>query len=276
MVSEAKHPIKKWMISPKKKLGQNFLIDTNIIKKMIDAVNVKPNDTVLEIGPGTGILTRELTKAAKKVFAIELDEDLISALKENLKDFGNVILINGDVRQFNERQIKPPYKIAANLPFYLTAPIIRKFLESENPPKELTLIVQKEVAQRITAKPPQMSLLAVSVQFYAAAKIVSYISRNCFWPSPKVDSAILKITPKNQLLKKRLAEEFFKIAKAGFSHPRKQLVNNFSSSFFSKNNRGKGRKKIETWFKKCRLDPAQRAETLTVDDWINLARTNPL
>ena len=276
MITAAKYLPKKGIIFPKKKLGQNFLTDANIVRKVIAAANLKPNDTVLEIGPGTGILTCELAKTAKKVVAVEFDQDLIGALKESLKDFGNVILISGDIRRFDERKIESGYKIAANLPFYLTAPIIRKFLESENPPKELTLIVQKEVAQRIIAKPPQMSLLAVSVQFYAKPKIVSYISKNCFWPSPKVDSAILKITPKIQTSEKKLAEVFFKIAKAGFSHPRKQLINNLSNSFFSKDNREGGRKKIETWFKKCCLDPAQRAETLTVGDWINLAKTNPL
>ncbi|MEK7503426.1 MAG: rRNA adenine dimethyltransferase family protein, partial [Patescibacteria group bacterium] len=160
------------------------------------------------------------------------------------------------------------YKVVGNLPFYLTAPVIRMFLEmKEVRPLSLTLVVQKEVAQRICAQPPKMSILANSVQFYADAEIVSYISKNSFWPQPKVDAAIIKIIPNPQLAGSFLANDedlFFKIMKAGFSQPRKQLANNLS----------KGLKidKIETgeWLTKNNIKPEQRAETLNLSDWINL------
>ena len=151
----------------------------------------------------------------------------------------------------------------ANLPFYITAPVIRKFLESKNPPKEMVLIIQKEVAQRICAKPPKMSILAVSVQFHANVKIISYISKKSFRPSPKVDSAIIKITP-YQKYKKVNSKQFFKIVKAGFSHPRKQLTNNLANGLKL------NKQKINNLLLKNGIKPKQRAETLFVNDWINL------
>jgi len=151
------------------------------------------------------------------------------------------------------------------LPFYLTAPVIRKFLEAENPPKEMIFMVQKEVGQRICAKPPKMSILAVSVQIYAKPEIVSYISKNSFWPQPKVDSVIIKIlNVKSQVLNREL---FFRVVKAGFSHPRKQLVNNLSTELEM------GKEKVKNWLLENEIEPQQRAETLEVKDWINLTKT---
>ena len=167
-------------IKPIKHLGQNFLIDKNTVRKVIKTADLKPEDIILEIGPGLGALTQELAKKAKKIIAVEKDARMCQALKEQLKDFDNIEIINQDILKFEiiklfknlKFKIKN-YKIVANLPFYITAPVIRKFLESENPPQEMVLIIQKEVAQRISAQPPKMSILAVSVQFYAEAKIIS-------------------------------------------------------------------------------------------------------
>jgi 16S rRNA (adenine1518-N6/adenine1519-N6)-dimethyltransferase len=160
----------------------------------------------------------------------------------------------------------------ANLPFYLTAPVIRKFLESDCQPKEMILMVQKEVGQRICAKPPDMNLLAVSVQFYAEPKIISYISKKSFWPQPKVDSAIIKITPLGlseistivRLLDRDL---FFRIVKAGFSQPRKQILNNLSKKLKL------NKEEVKSWLLKNNIQPGQRAETLTIKDWINLTKS---
>lgn len=167
------------------------------------------------------------------------------------------------------------YKVVANLPFYVVSPIMRKFLESDNPPKEMILGVQKEVGQRICATPPEMSLLAVSVQFYAEPKIISYISKKSFWPQPKVDSVIIKI--KLNLIQKthdrsffaqiENRDLFFKIVRAGFSQPRKQLINNLSQKL------NLDRQKIEKWLFKNRIRPVQRAETLTIEDWLNLSKS---
>jgi 16S rRNA (adenine1518-N6/adenine1519-N6)-dimethyltransferase len=246
-----------------KKLGQNFLADKNVLQKIIDSSNIVPDDIIIEVGPGLGTLTRELAMRAKKVVAIEKDRNMIEILEETLNDFKNIEIIQGDaLKIFSDF---PNYKVIANIPYYLTSPLIRKFLESKNPPKEMVLMLQKEVAQRICAVPPKMSLLSVSVQFYATAKIVLNVSKNSFWPAPKVDSAVIKIIPK--LGKPSMpAEQFFKIVKAGFLHPRKQLAGNLSKGLkLSKEN-------TEKWLQQNNINPKQRAETLSIDDWLNLAK----
>ena len=260
----------KPIVIPKKRLGQNFLTDRNAILKMVGASGVNQNDTVLEIGPGTGSLTRELAKIAKKVVAVEIDPEMTGLLKGNLAGFTNVEVIRADILEFDEKKLCPRYKVVANVPFYLTAPAIRKFLESDNPPVDLTLIVQKEVAWRIAAKPGDMSILAVSVQLYAEPRVIRVISRNCFWPIPNVDSAILKITPKKERLEKQFVSSFFEIAKAGFSQPRKQLINNFSKNL--RPHGGWSREETESWLKNSKVESKQRAETLSVDQWISLTK----
>jgi 16S rRNA (adenine1518-N6/adenine1519-N6)-dimethyltransferase len=230
-----KDTLKDYNLKPSKALGQNFLVDQNILEKIIKAAEVSPDDTVLEIGPGTGILTKELSKYARKVIAVEKDRKIMGLLEENLKDCKNVELINADILKADIQGLAlGTYKVVANLPYYITSPIIRKFLENppvNGQPELMVLMVQKEVGQRICAAPPNMNLLAVSVQFYAQPEIVSWVSKNSFWPKPKVDSAIIKITPRidtdNELINTDL---FFKIVKAGFVQPRKQLLNNLSKS----------------------------------------------
>jgi 16S rRNA (adenine1518-N6/adenine1519-N6)-dimethyltransferase len=257
--------LQKYKTKPIKRFGQNFLIDNSAIKKTIEAAELKSGDVILEIGPGPGVLTQELAKIAKNVIAIEKDIKMVEILKETLKELSNIEIVQGDALKMDIIHISSPYKVIGNLPFYLTAPIIRKFLEADNPPKEMTLIVQKEVGQRICAKPPKMSILAVSVQVYGKPKIISYISKKSFWPSPKVDSAIIKISEidSSRGINRDL---FFKIVKAGFSQPRKQLINNLSKGF------GLEREKTEKWLLDNRIKPSQRAETLSVDDWLNLLK----
>src|SRR3989339_1355910 len=239
-----KEILSKYSARPSKGLGQNFLIDKKVLKKIIGAADLNKNDVVLEVGPGIGTLTQELAKNAKKVIAVEKDKIMIKILGETLKDYKNIEIINGDILRIlnfkfsilNQNLISQfsNYKVVSNIPYYLTSPLIRKFLESDNKPSEIILMVQKEVAQRICSKPPDMSLLAVSVQFYADVKIISYVSKNCFWPSPKVDSAIIKITPGGPTSReaggRTSPDLFFKIVKAGFSQPRKQLAGNFSKT----------------------------------------------
>jgi len=262
-------------IKPLKRLGQNFLIDKNVVKKVIKAAELHSKDIVLEIGPGIGALTKEIAKKAGKVTAVEKDPRMVETLRENLKGFKDIEIINKDILKYNF-QFSKKYKIVANLPFYITAPVTRKFLESKYPPEEMVLIVQKEVAQRICSRPPKMNILAVSVQFYAKPKIISYISKKSFWPSPKVDSAIIKITPHTNCAKLGLAQnkdKFFKIVKAGFSHPRKQLANNLINELaMSLPNRLKlNKQEVNDLLLKSGIKPSQRAETLTIQDWINLS-----
>jgi len=260
-----------------KGLGQNFLIDQHILDKIIEAADIKPDDVVLEVGPGLGTLTQRLAQKAKQVVAVEKDETMIKILEETLKDYNNVEVLRGDIL---EQDFKLPknYKVVANIPYYITAPLIRALLENENQPSEIVLMLQKEVAQRICSKPPSMSLLAVSVQFYAEPKIVSYVSKNCFWPAPKIDSAIIKIVPfgAGQGRAKISANEFFKVVKAGFIQPRKQLVNNLTTLKFVDGVKLDNlivRQQISSWLLKNSIKPNQRAETLSVSDWINLTKS---
>ena len=272
---------KKYKIHLSKKLGQNFLINKGAVKRVIEAANLQPDDIVLEIGPGTGILTKELAKRIKKVIAVEKDPNLARILNNELriKNIKNVEIVQEDILKFqiansklqtNSKLQNPNYKIVANLPFYLTAPVIRKFLESTGGrPLQMALVVQKEVGQRICAKPPDMNLLAVSIQFYAKPEIISYISKKSFWPSLKVDSAIIKIVPHQFRVQvsRQFREQFFRIVKAGFSQPRKQLINNLSRGLKI------DKEEIKAWLLKNNIQPTQRAETLSVEDWIKLTKS---
>ena len=277
-----KELLAKYGVKPNKILGQNFLIDKNILKKIVDTADLTPLDIVLEVGPGIGTLTQELAKNAGRVIAIEKDKVMVEAMRETLAGLDNVKIIQGDAlkifnfqfsifNQFPKSQFSN-YKVVANIPYYLTSNLIRNLLENKNPPQEIILLIQKEVAQRICSKPPNMSLLAVSVQFYAEPKIISYVSKNCFLPAPKIDSAIIKITPRapgsQKFLRARGSQEFFfKVVRAGFSQPRKQLAGNLSKKLKIE------RKKVNDWLLKNKINPAQRAETLSVGDWENLANS---
>jgi len=263
--------LKKYQTRPLKKLGQNFLINKRVIKKMIEAAQLKPKEVVLEIGPGIGTLTIKLSKSVKKVIAVEKDPKMIEILKETLKNFSNIKIIRDDILKIKnwKSEIGNSFKIVASLPFYLTTPAIRKFLENvEIRPQQITLIVQKEVGQRICACPPKMSILAVSVQFYATCKIVSYVSKKSFWPSPEVDSVILQITPLINTERKLINSDlFFRIVKAGFLHPRKQLINNLSQGL------NVSRDKIKNWLSENNIKYEQRAETLSIENWITLTKS---
>jgi len=269
-LTQVKNLLHKYNAYPSKGMGQNFLINKKTLQTIIKAANLHPQDTVLEVGPGIGILTQELAQQVKQITAIEKDRNMVEILKETMKDYPNVEVLNQDILAFldsqNSFQKSGSYKVVANIPYYLTSPLIRKLLESPHQPQEIILMVQKEVAQRITAAPPNMNLLAVSVQYYATPKIIAYVSKECFWPKPKIDSAIIRITPIQQS-KDISYEKFFRIVRAGFSQPRKQLGNNFSQKL--KMNRGE----VEAWLSKNNIDPKQRAETLTTQDWETLTHS---
>lgn len=266
-----KNLLKKYQLRPSKGLGQNFLIDKKVLGKIIEAAELKPEDTVLEIGPGIGTLTQELAKKVKKVIAVEKDKRMVEILKETLKDFKNVKIVKADIRNWTPPTLHPlkteNYKLVGNLPFYLTARVIRQFLElPKTRPREMVLVAQKEVAERICARPPKMNLLAVSVQFYSKPEVVYFVSKKSFWPQPEVDATIIKITLL-KLTRNDLVNRFFKIVKAGFSHPRKQLINNLSKNLRI------DKIKTKVWLLENNIQPSQRAETLTVKEWIKLAIT---
>ena len=243
--------LSKYNIKPKKYMGQNFLIDESVLNKIVEAANLSPQDTVLEVGSGLGVLTAELTTKVKKVIAVEKDEKLCEILKDILKEFKNIEIINADILKMKTEKL-PDYKIVANIPYYLTSPLIKRFLEIPNRPKSMILMVQKEVAQRICASPPDMSILAISVQFYAEPKIIIYVSKNSFKPVPKVDSAIIKIIPHK--IPGINTKKFFDLVKRGFSAKRKILKNNLP----------------ELNLKKLGFNSKVRAENLSIDDWLKI------
>lgn len=255
-----KELLRKYNIKPSKRLGQNFLIDKIVLRKIIETANLSTKDTILEIGPGLGILTIELAKKAKQVIAVEKDKRMCEILKEVLKDYKNIKIINQDILSYKLQTTS--YKLIANLPYYITSLVIRKFLENPpvggppagKPPKETILMVQKEVAQRIVAKPPLMNLLAVGVQFYAKAEIVSYVRKKSFYPQPKVDSAIIKMIP--QPTPKINTKKFFQLVKTGFSSKRKMLKNNLELE--------------KSILEKIKINPKTRAENLSIQDWLKL------
>jgi len=264
-ITKLKEILKKYNLAPNKKLGQSFLIDNNIVDKVIKTADISEQDTILEIGTGLGTLTKELAKKAKKVITIEKDKGIIEILKKILKDYENIEIIHGDILKTTKLDIKD-YKIVSNLPYYITSPVIRMFLESDNQPQEMILIIQKEVAQRICAKQTRMNLLAISVQFYSQPKIIHYISKNCFWPRPKVDSAIIRIS--NIKKPETDPKKFFKLVKAGFSSPRKQLANNLEKL-------GISREEIKNTLTQCDLSHQARAENLSIEDWKFIAENLP-
>ena len=246
----------------KKHLGQNFLVNMGVTDKMTAAADLSSKDVVLEVGPGLGALTRELAWRVKKVIAVEKDRVLAGFL---VKELSGVDIIEQDILKFSLETLPPSYKVVASIPFAITAPLIRKLLEADNSPSLLVLLVQKEVAQRICARPPDMNLLAASVQFYAQVSIVATVKKGVFWPQPKVDAAILKLVP---LGKKPEIDPalFFRVAKAGFLHPRKQLLNNIKEGL------GMKKQEAEKLLAACNISPARRAETLSIADWILLAK----
>jgi len=246
----------------KKRLGQNFLVNMGVTDKMTAAADLSSKDVVLEVGPGLGALTRELAWRVKKVIAVERDWVLAAFLA---KELPGVDIVEQDILKFSLEALPPGYKVVASIPFAITAPLIRKFLEADNSPSLLVLLVQKEVAQRICARPPDMNLLAASVQFYAQVSIIATVKKGVFWPQPKVDAAILKLVP----LEKKPGIDpalFFRVVKAGFLHPRKQLLNNIKEGL------GMKKQEAEKLLAACNISPARRAETLSIADWILLAK----
>lgn len=263
---DIKDILAKYGANPSKGLGQNFLIDKNILQKIIDTADIKKDDVVLEVGPGLGTLTQKLAERTSRVIAVEKDHRMIEILKETLIDFSNIEILEQDILEYTPLI---HYKLIANIPYYLTSPLIRKFLEEKDQPEEIVLMIQKEVAQRICAKPGDMSILAVSVQFYAEPKIISFVSKGCFWPSPKIDSAIIKIIPRQK--PDVDPEMFFKVVKAGFAHPRKQLVNNLATLKLSDSVKLDKHLTADLLLSN-NLKPTQRPETLSVSDWVKLTK----
>jgi len=250
----------------KKGLGQNLLKDGNQIRKIMASISLSPTDVILEIGPGTGAITFEMAKIAKTIVCVEKDREMIIALNQKIEEEGikNIEIINEDIlKLFNNDKLNikiKKYKIVANIPYYLTSALIRNLLEIKNPPEDIFLMIQKEVGERICAKPGDMSILAIAVQYYANPKILFTVPKGCFYPSPKIDSVFIRITPKG--VSKN--NEYFKLIKAGFSHPRKQLIGNLSRELKI------DKEIIKKWLEDNNLKPGERAEVLSLPQWDSL------
>ena len=249
----------------KKSLGQYFLRCEWVISTLVKSAAVSPEDTVLEIGPGTGALTRALAKNAGRVVAVEKDERMARELEKSLadKNIRNAEVLTGDALKFVPSLAWYEYKIVANIPYYLTSRLLRLLFEEWPRPELIVLTIQKEVAQRIVAKPPKMNLLAFSVQLFGKPEIIKIVPAECFYPKPKVESAIRKITPHKDVLPPEKREKIFKVAKALFSSPRKTILNNLSQIL--------GKEEVKSLLDKTGLAHNKRAGELLVRDILNLA-----
>ena len=262
--SQLKKLSKELKFSPKKTLGQNFLINKIVVEKLIRTAKIQKHEIVVEVGPGLGFITEELVKKCKKVIAIEIDKTLCLYLKKKFQNLKNLEIINKDVLQidFSSLGIKK-YKVVGSLPYTGALLIIRRFLEERIQPVSITAIVQKEVAKKICSK--KMSLPKAAIEVYGKAKIVGYVPKTCFYPQPKVDGAILSIF-NIHIFPSQLNEKlFFKLLKAGFAFPRKTLVNNLTRKL------PLDKKSLEKILKENHIDPHCRPENLSLENWINLS-----
>jgi len=279
LLARTKVMLRRLDLRARKSLGQHFLVDREILEKVVSAAELSANDIVIEVGPGLGVLTREQAKRAGSVIAVELDDRLVAILKQDLAAAKNVSVINEDILKIDpaalieKQKLNLPdlkdksdnYKVVANLPYYITSAVLRYFLEAPLKPQLMVVMLQKEVAEVIVAEPGKMSLLSVSVQFYGKPEIVSYVPAESFHPAPKVDSAILRINvyPRPPIAFDDI-DDFFGLVRAGFCAPRKQLVNTLAQ--------GLGLSKPEALSLLDRADIIykRRAETLSIEEWQRL------
>ena len=262
----------------KKSFGQNFLTDTNILQKIVDTAEIDKQVNVIEIGPGIGALTEFLAESAAEVMAFEIDERLVPILADTLRDFDNVTVVNQDILKVNLAQYMAefknpdlPIKVVANLPYYITTPILMHLIESGIPFSEFVVMMQREVADRISAQPNTKAYgsLSIAVQYYMTAKVAFIVPRTVFVPAPNVDSAILKMVRRDQPAVAVQDEKFFfKVSKASFVHRRKTLWNNLTSHF-GKSEETKA--KLTAALEQADLSPSIRGEALTLADFARLA-----
>jgi 16S rRNA (adenine1518-N6/adenine1519-N6)-dimethyltransferase len=271
LLVQTKRRLRQAGLKARKGLGQHFLVDGEVLEFITAAAGLGPDDLVVEVGPGLGILTEALAEKAGGVIAIELDDRLAALLKKTLASFKNVTIVNDDVlniepEELLKRQKSPLYKVVANLPYYITSPVLRHFLTASAKPRVMVVMVQQEVAEAIAAQPGDMSLLSVSVQFYGRPEIVRRVSAQSFYPAPEVDSALLRIELYPEPTVAVDEGGFFELVRAGFSAPRKQIGNSLSQGL------GLPKDGVLPLLEKAEIDWQRRAETLTLEEWARLWR----
>lgn len=257
-------------IRPNKGLGQHFLFERGLVERMVRQAEVTSSDTVLEIGPGLGILTSELLRKADQVIAVERDPALVSHLERAFGDYPSFTLVPGNALTLDSQDIIPgdiPFDVVANLPYSVGTAILRHLMEQSRKPRRITAMLQREVAERLVAKPPDMSVLSVAAQFYAVPRLLFTVSPTVFIPPPTVESAVVSLdvfpTPR---LPEDLSGQFFEVVTAGFRQKRKQLVNSLSEVLRLP------KPTVVEWLTRCDIDPMRRAETLSLDEWITLVQ----
>lgn len=280
LLAETRRLLRQYGLYARRSLGQNFLVNLHVLSKVLAAAELSPSDLVLEVGPGLGALTRELVTRAAKVIAVEVDVALVELLKRELASHANLVLVQQDILQVDlpsllrgttieERPGIPPYKVVANLPYHLTSPVLRLFLEQGPRPTKLVVMVQREVGQRILAQPNQMNPLAISVQFYGRPRLVARLSPGSFVPPPKVSSVVvcIDVCPEPTVAVSN-AGTFFEMVRAGFRTPRKQLHNALSEGLWLAS------EDTRAILKQARIDPTRRAQTLSLDEWARVAEAS--
>lgn len=257
-------------IEPKKSLGQNFMVEQNALLRIAEAADLQPGDAVLEIGAGLGALTDVLAERARRVVALEIDDRFVPYLRGRYASNPAVEIVQQDVLKTDIAALMGEdavdYKVVANVPYYITSAILQHLLENDTPPALLVITMQREVAERITAQPGDMSLLAISVQVYGEPELVTRLSAANFYPRPDVESAILRVTPHpgGPPIPPEEAAEFFRVVKAGFSQARKQIKNSLAAGLHT------ATAESIRWLEAAGIDPRRRAETLSLDDWVAL------
>ena len=255
------------MAGPKKSLGQHWLKDRDILAKIAEDAGITADDTVLEIGPGLGTLTSELLRRAKRVIAVELDENLAAKLPGQFPG-KELTVVNEDILEFDLRNVPENYVVAANVPYYITSKIVQLLTTATNKPRTIVLLIQKEVAERLAAEPGDMSILAVSAQIYAEVELSDVVPAEYFTPPPKVDSQVVVLhTRTTPLITTDEEKKFFRIVKAGFSAKRKKLRSSIASGLHI------SKPEAEAILVNADISPEDRAEALSLDDWIRLMRT---
>ncbi|MGC5326788.1 16S rRNA (adenine(1518)-N(6)/adenine(1519)-N(6))-dimethyltransferase RsmA [Brevibacillus sp. SYSU BS000544] len=277
--TRTKQILEKYGFSFKKSLGQNFLVDTNILHNIVGAAELTKEKAVIEIGPGIGALTEQLCRAAGKVMAIEIDQRLLPILQDTLSPYDNVEVVHGDVLKLHLSELikekldgYQQISVVANLPYYVTSPILMKLLEEQLPLQHIVVMIQKEVADRIAAKPgtKDYGSLSVAAQFYAHAEIAMIVPASVFVPKPNVDSAVLKLSIREQPAVHVENEElFFRVVRASFGQRRKTLLNNLTSNLVSKDQKDIVLKALEA----TGIDPSRRGETLSIEEFAKLSNS---